>query len=66
MELKHTRIDCPHCGHAMHLELDASNGDQDYFEECPNCCEMIHITLHKDDLLRRLDVKVSADDEQVY
>ncbi|HDZ34472.1 MAG TPA: CPXCG motif-containing cysteine-rich protein, partial [Pseudoalteromonas sp.] len=24
------RITCPHCGHHIHLDLDASSGDQDY------------------------------------
>ncbi|WP_410723347.1 CPXCG motif-containing cysteine-rich protein, partial [Burkholderia sp. SIMBA_042] len=32
------RIACPHCGHHIHLDLDASMGDQDYYEECSACC----------------------------
>ena len=59
-------IACPHCGHHLHITLDASNGDQDFFEECPNCCHDIHINLHLNDLDRTLDVNILSDDEQVY
>ena len=41
-KLKEKRISCPHCGHHLHLTLDASAGDQDYYEECPSCCKEIH------------------------
>lgn len=59
-------IKCPHCGHHLHIMLDASNGDQDFFDECPNCCHDIHIKLHLDDLHRTLNVSIISDDEQVY
>lgn len=64
-EAKQTIV-CPHCGNHLHIVLDASNGDQDFFEECPNCCHDIHINLHLDDLHRTLDVIILSDDEQVY
>ena len=34
----------------MHLTLDASDGDQDYMEDCPVCCNAIHLRLHRDEL----------------
>lgn len=66
MHSKETTIQCPYCGHPMHLQLDYSNGDQDYIEDCSNCCNPIHLNLHIDDVAKKLDVKVSADDEQFY
>ena len=30
-------IVCPHCGYHTSIELDASQGDQDYYEECMAC-----------------------------
>lgn len=66
MQLKHTNITCPHCGHHMHLSLDYSNGDQDYYEDCANCCSPIHLNLHIDEQYKKLDVGVSSDNEQVY
>lgn len=65
-ELKHTDVICPHCGHSMHLDLDCSNGDQDYIEDCPNCCNPIHIHLHLDELNKKIEVSISSDDEQIY
>lgn len=64
--LKHADIRCPHCGHPVHLDLDCSNGDQDYIEECANCYSPIHLNLHMNDLSRKVELSVSSDDEQVY
>ena len=66
MKTKATTIECPHCGHPMHLDIDFSNGDQDYFEECPNCANEIHLNMHIDELHKKLDVSISGDDEQLY
>jgi transcription elongation factor Elf1 len=66
VQLKHTTITCPHCGHHLHIELDYSDGDQDYYEDCANCCNPIHLNMHIDELAKKLDVNVSADDEQFY
>lgn len=66
MQLKETTITCPHCGHPMHVSLDYSNGDQDYYEECSNCCNSVHLNMHIDELRHKLDVQVSSDDEQNY
>lgn len=65
-QIKTTRIDCPHCGHPLHAELDTSNGDQDFFDECPNCCKDIHIKLHVDDEHHTIQVSIVSDDEQYY
>ncbi|WP_026374675.1 CPXCG motif-containing cysteine-rich protein [Aestuariibacter salexigens] len=66
MNTKPARVTCPHCGHSMHLSIDFSNGDQDYFEECPNCANDVHLHMHIDDVHKKLDVSISADDEQLY
>ena len=66
MDTKQARITCPHCGHPMHVLLDYSNGDQDYYEDCSNCCSPIHLGLHIDELARKIDLNVSSDDEQIY
>jgi hypothetical protein len=50
----------------MHIELDYSDGDQDYYEDCANCCNPVHLNMHIDELVKKLDVTVSADDEQFY
>ncbi len=66
MDIKRITITCPHCAHHMHIMLDYSNGDQDYYEDCANCCNPIHLSLHLDEIERKLDVTVMSDDEQVY
>ena len=45
LNLKDERITCPHCGHHIFVELDPSEGDQDYYEECPACCCEIHLNM---------------------
>lgn len=66
VEVKNKTISCPHCGHHMHLLLDASNGDQDYYEDCSNCCNPIHLNLHIDQLQLKIRLFVDGDDEQLY
>lgn len=56
-------INCPHCGHHIHVLLDASNGDQDYYEDCPACCNAIHIDFHLDETTDNIELQVS-DDQQ--
>ncbi len=60
------RIACPHCGHHIHLDLDASMGDQDYYEECSACCNSIHFRLLHDEQHNKLQLIVDADDEQIF
>lgn len=59
-------ITCPHCGHHTHIEIDVSNGDQNYYDECTNCCQELHLTTHVDEANHKLNVTVDADDEQFY
>ena len=47
-EIKEQRIECPHCGHHLSVTLDASSGDQNYYDECPACCCDIHCFLFPD------------------
>ncbi len=60
------RIRCPHCGHSIHVELDASEGDQDYYEECAACCNPIHLNMHIDHAFNKVELRVDADDEQIF
>ena len=65
-KIKDKRISCPHCGHHMHLSLDASAGDQDYYEECPSCCRDIHLSMHIDEYRQKIQLAIDSDDEQVF
>ncbi|MGK4473177.1 CPXCG motif-containing cysteine-rich protein [Aeromonas molluscorum] len=60
------RIVCPHCGHHTQVALDASQGDQEFYEDCMACCNPIHLRLHKDEVRDRLQLMVDADDEQLF
>lgn len=59
-------IVCPLCGHQTQVELDATQGDQDYIEDCLSCGAPIHLRLHRDELMNRLQLFVDADDEQIF
>jgi transcription elongation factor Elf1 len=54
-------VNCPHCGHHIHVWLDSSNGDQEYYEDCPACCNAIHVTFHIDDISKQLNLTLSTD-----
>ncbi|WP_371372615.1 CPXCG motif-containing cysteine-rich protein [Thalassotalea aquiviva] len=59
-------IECPHCGHHLHVTLDTSQGDQNYYESCPACCNDIHMTVSIDDYHQKIRLMVDADDEQYF
>lgn len=52
---------CPHCGHHIHLLLDGSNGDQEYYEDCPACCNAIHVNFHVDEVTDNVDLNLAAE-----
>lgn len=56
-------ITCPHCASHTDVALDASNGDQDFYEDCSQCCHPIHIKLHRNELTNKLEVSVNSDED---
>ncbi|WDD96813.1 MULTISPECIES: CPXCG motif-containing cysteine-rich protein [Thalassomonas] len=65
-DITEQRIRCPHCGHHLHVTLDTTSGDQDYYDECPACCSDIHFNLHIDEYRQKIQLAVDSDDEQVF
>ena len=65
-DISEKRITCPHCGHHLHVTLDSSGGDQDYYDECPSCCKDIHFNLHIDEYHQKIQLAIDSDDEQVF
>ncbi|MEZ8020616.1 CPXCG motif-containing cysteine-rich protein [Vibrio splendidus] len=59
-------VSCPHCGHAISITLDASNGSQDFYDDCPACCNAIHLDMQVDEVRDRISLSIDADDEQVF
>ncbi|TLU61122.1 CPXCG motif-containing cysteine-rich protein [Thalassotalea litorea] len=59
-------IECPHCGHHLDVTLDTTQGDQNYYESCPTCCNDIHMNLHIDDYRQTIKLKIDSDDEQIF
>lgn len=57
---------CPHCGHSIRLTLDASNGSQEFYDDCPACCHAIHLNMTVDELQDTVELYVDADDEQIF
>lgn len=66
MRILHKVIACPHCGHNQHMSIDASGGDQDYYDDCRVCCNPIHLRLHLDESSRTIVLFIDSDDEQIY
>lgn len=65
-EIKEQPIKCPNCGHNIRIALDASEGDQDYYDECPACCREMHLNLHVDEYRQKIQLTVNSDDEQIF
>lgn len=65
-KLSEKRIACPHCGHHLHVSIDTSEGDQNYYDECPSCCKEIHYNLHIDEYRQKIKLTIDSDDEQVF
>lgn len=66
MDIFNKTITCPHCGHHVSFQFDTSNGDQEYYEDCPACCNSIHFGMHVDKAKQSVELSVDADDEQFY
>ncbi|MEM0514431.1 CPXCG motif-containing cysteine-rich protein [Pseudoalteromonas sp. YIC-827] len=60
------RVRCPHCGHHTFVDVDTSSGDQDYYEDCAACCNPIHVNMHIDQALNKVELRIDADDEQIF
>ncbi len=57
---------CPHCGHHTRIVVDASEGDQNYYEDCMACCNAMHIVVKRNELSDSVELSVDADDEQYF
>ncbi|MEI6757802.1 MAG: CPXCG motif-containing cysteine-rich protein [Chlorobium sp.] len=38
-------VQCPYCGEIMDLQIDCSEGDQEFMEDCPLCCKPVTIAV---------------------
>lgn len=60
------RVTCPHCGHAIDITLDATNGSQNFYDDCPACCNAIHLSMMVNEQLDEIEFSIDADDEQIF
>ena len=40
---------CPYCWAGFETTIDCSAGNQDYYEDCPVCCNPVRFVVHLDD-----------------
>jgi hypothetical protein len=38
-------VQCPYCGEIMELQIDCSEGNQEFMEDCPVCCKPVTVTV---------------------
>jgi hypothetical protein len=50
----------------VHLDVDISEEEQDYQDECRNCGGDIHVRIHRSVGDNKIHLVVDADDEQYY
>ncbi|GAL09919.1 hypothetical protein JCM19233_896 [Vibrio astriarenae] len=60
------RVHCPHCDHLINVTIDASNGSQQYYDDCPACCHAIHMNVVVDEVHDTIELYSDADDEQIF
>ena len=58
-----THIDCPYCGEAFELVVDASVAEQEYIEDCYVCCRPIHLSVVCDEASGTLCVLARDENE---
>jgi translation initiation factor 2 beta subunit (eIF-2beta)/eIF-5 len=59
-------VTCPHCGFTIDMTLDASNGSQEFYDDCPACYKAIHVNLQVDEQHDTVSLTADADDEQYF
>ncbi|SFV83713.1 hypothetical protein MNB_SUP05-9-785 [hydrothermal vent metagenome] len=47
-ELQQHSIDCPYCGEVIEIDIDCSELNQSYIEDCSVCCRPINIMVSID------------------
>ncbi|PMH44935.1 molybdopterin-guanine dinucleotide biosynthesis protein A [Vibrio sp. 10N.286.49.B3] len=57
---------CPHCGHSIKITLDATNGSQSFYDDCPACCHAFHLSMNVNEQQDSIELLINADDEQFY
>lgn len=60
------QVSCPHCGQTIAVPIDTTQGDQDFYHDCPGCCNAIHLNMHLDEIHDKIELQVDADDEQIF
>ena len=53
---------CPYCGEIFETLVDFSAGEQDYYEDCPVCCQPIFYRIVYT-AAQELSVEIYRDDE---
>ncbi|OBT12164.1 molybdopterin-guanine dinucleotide biosynthesis protein A [Vibrio sp. UCD-FRSSP16_10] len=59
-------ISCPHCGGHIQVPIDTTQGNQDFYDDCPACCHPIHLSVQLDEVRDKVDLTIDADDEQIF
>ncbi|CAM4153302.1 CPXCG motif-containing cysteine-rich protein [Vibrio neonatus] len=59
-------ISCPHCGGHVGVTLDTTQGNQDFYEDCPICCHPIHLRMQLNQVRDKIDLDIDSDDEQIF
>ena len=44
-EIQTHSIDCPYCGEIIEVDVDCSETNQSYIEDCSVCCRPININI---------------------
>ncbi|OEF30161.1 CPXCG motif-containing cysteine-rich protein [Vibrio rumoiensis] len=58
------RVSCPHCGHQIGMTVDSSNGDQDFYDDCPACSHAIHLELKIENA--KVQLSIGAEDHSFF
>ena len=61
--LESKAITCPYCWAGFETTVDCSAGSQEYYEDCPICCNAIRFQTRVDEDGNLLDLDARRDDE---
>ncbi|MBD1575585.1 MULTISPECIES: CPXCG motif-containing cysteine-rich protein [Vibrio] len=60
------KVSCPHCGNLIRLTIDAANGDQNFYDDCPTCNHAVHLELKVDANTANVHLTIGDEDHSFF
>ncbi len=59
-------VQCPHCNHDIKMTLDSRLGIQEFFDDCPACFHVIHLSTQINNQNQITNLFIDTENEQIF